>query len=204
MTIRKGEPWGVARPLPPDAHEVATDQALRQLVLAARDQGRPVPPIALVGGDLSRTMGGSGDRRGFRAQEALAFPVDLGLARLDDGAEQPFVAHAVARRRGWSGRFAVAMNAAWLGTWYLGPRAHPNDGLLDLTQGSLPLVQRVLARRRAPTGSHLPHPALVTRRSAEHAITFDRPTAVRLDGAVAGRARRLELRCEPDSFWCWV
>lgn len=204
MTIRKGEPWGVARPLPPDAHEVTTDQALRHLVLAARAEGRPVPPVALVGGDLCRTMGGSGDRRRFRSGEALAFPVDLGLARLDGGGDQPFVAHAVARQPGWGGRFAVAMNAAWIGAWYLGPRAHPNDGLLDLTEGSLPLVQRFLARRRALTGSHLPHPALHTRRSAEHAITFDRPTAVRLDGVVVGRARRLELHCEADSFWCWV
>ncbi len=27
------------------------------------------------------------------------------------------------------------MNAQWLGSWDLGPRSHPNDGLLDLTDG---------------------------------------------------------------------
>lgn len=204
MTIRKGEPWGASRPLPPDAREVTTDDELRDLVLAARTGGEPAPPVALLGGDLCRTLGGSGDRRRLDSGQALAFRIDLGLARLDEGPPTPFVAHAVARRRGWSGPFAVAMNAAWLGSWYLGPRAHPNDGLLDVTEGALPLVQRVLARRRVPSGSHLPHPGLRTRRTAEHRIDLPRPTPVHLDGRPVGRARRLELRCEPDSFWCWV
>ena len=36
----------------------------------------------------------------------------------------------VARRRGWRD-FAVAMNAQWIGEWNLGPKAHPNDGIVD-------------------------------------------------------------------------
>jgi hypothetical protein len=28
------------------------------------------------------------------------------------------------------------MNAQWLGSWDLGPRSHPNDGLTDVTDGA--------------------------------------------------------------------
>ena len=38
------------------------------------------------------------------------------------------------------------MNAQWLGDWDLGPRSHPNDGLLDVTDGTLPFGDRWKAR----------------------------------------------------------
>lgn len=204
MTIRKGQPWAQALPLPPGAVEVRSDAELAQLVARAWDQSSAVPPVALLGGDLYRTMGGTGDRRRLDQGEAMAFDIDVGLLSADDGPAQPFVAHVVARRFGWSGPFAVAMNAAWVGNWYLGPRAHPNDGLLDVTTGSLPLVQRVLARRRLPSGTHLPHPALAVRRAAQVELDFDRPTPVLLDGRHGGRARRLHLTCRPDEARVWV
>lgn len=204
MTIRKGVPWGEERPLPPGAVEVHADADLADLVAGARSAGTEPPPVALLGGDLYRTMGGSGDRRRLDTGTAVAFPLDVGEVRLDDGPELTFAAHLIARRRWWAGRFAVVMNAAWVGELYLGPRAHPNDGLLDATEGSLPFRQRVLARGRARTGSHLPHPSLQVRRAAEHVVRFDRPTPVLLDGRRRGTARRLEVRCRPDAAWCWV
>jgi diacylglycerol kinase family enzyme len=92
------------------------------------------------------------------------------------------------------------MNAEWLGDWRLGPRAHPGDGLLDLTEGQLGLRDRLHARRRAPTGDHVPHPGLRTRRAAHHHLRFERPVTVRLDGARVGRFRSIEVTCEPDSL----
>jgi hypothetical protein len=203
MTIRKGETWGTSAPVPADVVQITADADLRALVRDAWAAGQPCPPVALVGGDLCRTLGG-GDARRFETGTALRFAVDVGVVSLDDAAPEPFVAHLVARRTRWAGTFAVVMNAAWVGEWYLGPRAHPNDGLLDLTTGSLAPMQRLLARRRAPSGTHLPHPALTTRRSGHHEVTFTRPTPVHLDGEAAGRARRLVVDCRPDQLWCWV
>ena len=105
-----------------------------------------------------------------------------------DGRLHWFVAHLVARRPRWSGRFAVAMNAEWLGDLDLGPRAHPGDGLLDLTEGSLGLRDRLAARRRARTGSHLPHPGLRTSRSASAELSFPDGVPVYLDGVAVGTA----------------
>jgi len=93
------------------------------------------------------------------------------------------------------------MNAQWLGKLKLGPRAHPNDGLLDLTDGNLPLGDRMEARRRAHSGSHVPHPALTTRRSAHHDIDLGPGLDVWLDGTqVARRARHVVVDVEPDSL----
>ena len=203
MTIRKGQPWAVPRPLPPDAEEVTSDAELAALVTAARSSGDP-PPVALLGGDLYRTLGGTGDRRRLEQGTAVAFTLDVATASLDGGPEHVFVAHLAARRALWAGPFAVAMNAGWLGPWYLGPRAHPNDGLLDVTEGRLPPVQRLLARQRARTGTHLPHPALRTSRVAAVDLEFDRSVAVRLDSRSVGRARRIAVRCVPDTVTCWV
>ncbi len=110
------------------------------------------------------------------------------------------MAHLAAHRPGWRGRFAVAMNAEWLGDLDLGPRSHPGDGLLDITEGQLGLRDRLAARRRARTGSHLPHPGLRTRRSARAELTFPSPVPVFLDGVAIGAASEVMVHLEPDAL----
>jgi diacylglycerol kinase family enzyme len=92
------------------------------------------------------------------------------------------------------------MNAEWLGAWDLGPRSHPNDGLLDVTDGSLRLRERLTARRRARTGSHLPHPGLRTSRVAAATFSFERGMPVHLDGEAMGTVHEVVVRTEPDAL----
>jgi hypothetical protein len=162
MTIRKGEAWGEAAPLPDDGVVVASDREARRVLTAARLEKRPPPVLGLLGGDLCRTLGGRGDAARLRSDVAVTFPVDLGEVLLD-GRLHLFVAHLIARRRWWHGRTVVVMNAAWLGPLNLGPKAHPGDGLLDISEGALPWRDRQEARRRARVGAHLPHPGLPVR-----------------------------------------
>ena len=199
MTIRKGGTWGGSGALAADGLIVPDDAAARAEVEAARRQGRPPRELGLLGGDLCRTVGGRGDAGRLATGSAARLPVDVARATLD-GTDHWFVAHLVARRRGWRGRFVVVMNADQLGEWRLGPRAHPGDGVLDATEGALPLRQRLEARRRSRTGDHLPHPALRTRRAAQHHWVLDRPVGVWLDGVRVGRAREIEVVCEPDAL----
>ena len=95
---------------------------------------------------------------------------------------------------------APLMTARWLGPLRLGPRAHPNDGVIDITIGALDWRQRVEAARRARTGSHLPHPDLRTVRVAEWRHTFDRPIPVRVDGHPSGSYRTVQVSVIPDAF----
>jgi YegS C-terminal NAD kinase beta sandwich-like domain len=197
--IHRGAPWGEPGALPPDGMVVRTDAEARAVVTTARRAGTAVPVLGLLGGDLHRTLGGAADERRLRSAEAMTFPCDLG-AVLVDGRLFWFVASLVARRGWWRGRAFLAMNAAWLGRWNVAPRAHPGDGLLDTYDASVPAGQRLAARSRLPTGTHVPHPAIRERRSGAVQVRFERPLPLRLDGEVVGRARQLSVRAEPDAL----
>ncbi len=199
MTIRKGEDWGELRPLPDEGVIVHGDAEAADVVAECLRLGRAIPPLGLLGGDLCRTLGGPGDPRRLRSPRAVTFTCDLGVAVLD-GATFHFVAHLVARRQWWRGRAVVAMNAAWLGDWNAGPRAHPGDALLDLYEAAVPLGQRAKVRARLPMGAHLPHPAIRGRRAASFDLTLSRSEPVYLDGRAVGSFGHIELSVEPDAL----
>lgn len=203
MTIEKGRPWGSAGPLAVDGVLAATDAEVRALVEQARQAGRPPAEVGLVGGDLCRTVGGRGDRARLATPDAVRLPVDVAAVTID-GESHWFVAHLVARRSWWRGRVVAVMNAQWIGRWDVAPRSHPNDGLLDLFDGSPSLDDRWKARRRLITGTHVPHPAIVQRRTDALELELDPPLDVYLDGVKVGRGRHLEIRVEPDAFTCVV
>ena len=59
------------------------------------------------------------------------------MLRVDaDGRRLTAVAHVVARGGGpwWRGPIVAVMNADRLGRWDVAPRAHPNDGRLDVVE----------------------------------------------------------------------
>lgn len=203
MTIRKGQDWGRPGTLPEGGVVVMSDAQARDVITDARRSGRPVPVLGLVGGDLARSVGATGDESRLRSGDAREVEVDLGSVLLD-GVLHWFVAHLVARRRWWAGRFVVAMNAEYLGSWKMAPRAHPNDGRLDLLDGRLSLDDRLKARARLPRGDHLPHPGITTRQVKAVQIGFDRAIPVQLDGQHLGSAKNLSIRVEPDALRCVV
>jgi hypothetical protein len=203
VTIEKGQPWGrPARDVPAtDATVARTDAEVREIAERARRAGEPVPPIVLLGGDLWRTVGGTGDEDHARGPDAVALPCDLGSVLLD-GRQHWFASHLVARRSWWRGRVLVAMNAQFLGRFDVAPRGHPNDGrfeVLDVAP-SFGLVDRVKAWRRLPTGTHVPHPQISVRRVQAEQDTLDPPLPVWLDGVAVGTVRQLSLRVEPDAL----
>lgn len=202
MTIRKGEAWGEPGTLPPDGVVVRSDAVARAVVTAARRAGEAPPPLGLLGGDLCKAVGGTGDEARLR-EGGVVLPVDLG-AVLVDGRLHWFVAHLVARRSWWRGRVVAVMNAQHLGPWDVAPRGHPNDGRLDVLAGDLPLGQRWQARRRLRTGTHVPHPAIEERHVDVLQLELAPGTRVWLDGELLGPARNLSVRVEADALRCVV
>ncbi len=199
MTIRRGEDWGGAEPVPADAHVVDSDRAAGELAAAHRRTDTPIPPMVLTGGDLARTLGGGRPAATARTRVAI----DLG-AVLVDGRLHWFVAHLVARRSWLRGRIVVAANAAFLGRWNIAPRAHPGDGRLDILDADPSLGDRWKARRRLPLGTHVPHPAIEVRRVEATQIELAKPTPVRIDGHDIGAARTLSIRVEPAALDVWI
>ena len=195
MPISKGSPYGEPGDRPGGGVIVGSDAEAGAAVAAARKERRPFPARGLLGGDLCRTLGGGG---GGNELQGVRFTVDLGEALLD-GRVHLFVAHLVARTRLWTRAF-VAMNAQSLGSWNLGPRAHPNDGLLDTYDAHLPPGQLLPVRSRLHHGAHLPHPGIKERRTAALQVDLERPLPVRLDGVKVGTAKVISVRVQPDAL----
>ena len=190
MVIGKGSAYGSESEVDPSWPSFATDADL-----ASHIATHGPAPCTITGGDVLGTLGG-GAPPGVSPR---AYPLDLLEVELDDGRVVVAVAHVVARRRWWSGQFLAAMNAAYVDGLYLGPRSHPNDGLVDTTIGRLGLQQRLMAKKRAATGVHLPHPDLkMTRRNCiKH--SFDRATPIRIDGVPIGASVGIQVTVRPDA-----
>jgi hypothetical protein len=199
MSVRKGEDWGGPAPLPDNAIVAGTDREAADVVADHRRANTPPPPILLTGGDLARTLGGGR----ATSSERTHVRVDLG-AVLVDGRLHWFLAHLIARRSWLRGRIVMAANAAFLGDWNVAPRAHPGDGRLHLIDADPSFGDRLEARRRLRTGTHLPHPAISVRRVSAAQIDLDRPTPIRLDGHSIGNARSLSIRVEPEAVEVWI
>jgi hypothetical protein len=198
VTIEKGKEWGGPGALADDGVVVRSDAEARAVLEAARREGRPYPPLGLLGGDLCRTLGGTGDEERLRSSRAVTFPIDLGEA-LVDGALHLFVAHLVAHDRLWRDAF-VAMNAQWRGPWNLGPRAHPGDARLDTYRARLTLGDLPKVRARLHHGAHLPHPRITERRAQAVQVELERPLEVEVDGVAVRGGRRISVRVEPDAL----
>ena len=195
MVIEKGAEWGEPAP----GFEAKTWTSVDELAAAALDglrRGRSIEAlVAPEHTDLLAQLGLVGPRQ---PAERHRYPFDLGVVVGDDEVERPFLTHILAHRPLWAGEFAVVMNVGWRGNWYLGPRAHPNDGLADITVGRLSWRQRLAARRRVPTGSHLPHPDLQYLRRPQWGHEFPTPVRLEVDGRRCGSTRTLSVRIEPD------
>ena len=204
MSVERGADWGERAQPPADLAVFDDPLAALDLITDVRRSGDDLPPIGLTGGDLVRTLGGPTSPDLRHANEALHVRVDLG-AVLADGALHWFLSHLVARRSWLRGRVVVAANAAFLGEWNIAPRAHPGDGRLDTVEVSdMSLTDRIKARRRLVSGTHVPHPDITVRRPRAAQFDFERPTKVRLDGRVIGSARTLSVRVEPDAVDLWI
>ena len=77
----------------------------------------------------------------------------------------------------------------------LTPRAHPNDGLLDVIHcdPAMSVRQRLTAWKRARIGDHLPHRHLVVRRVERADVSSTRRLDVWVDGRRVGSARCVHL-----------
>jgi YegS C-terminal NAD kinase beta sandwich-like domain len=199
VSIRKGEAWGTAGPLPDDGVLVLNDAHAAAVLQAAERDGQPFPVLGLLGGDLCRTLGGRGDEARLRSREAITLTVDVGRVTLDDQAPTLFIAHLRAGHSWWWGRVLFVMNASFWATDNVAPRAHPGDGLLDVVDMRLPLGDRAKARRRLASGTHVPHPAIAVRRVRTLTVDLGRAKPIELDGVKVGRARCLQVEVLADA-----
>lgn len=190
MTIKPGEDWGELVDPPAGMVVVGDDAALAAHISAGDER-----PVQVVGGDLAACLGAPAQGSTVRR-----VPIDV-LRVVADGVEHLAVAHVIVRRSWWRGPLHAALNVERVGTWDVAPRAHPNDGRLDVVEvaATMRWRERWEARRRLPTGTHVPHPSITVRRAAEVTWTFDAPRTLWLDGRSLGGVRSVRVSVQPDA-----
>jgi YegS C-terminal NAD kinase beta sandwich-like domain len=148
--------------------------------------------IGVSGGDLCRTLNGTGSM-------SMVFPIDL--CRLTaPGVDETFVAHCVVRNGWFRSPITVAMNAQFIGGWDVAPRSHPNDGVVDVLEISMGVGDRLRARKRLASGTHVPHPSIAQRRVRSAEFHLSRPTKIWLDGEQVVTLTDFTITVEPDAL----
>ena len=196
MVVKRGEEWGVELASPIGGAFVATSDA----AIAGAVSGDDGVPVIVRGGDLHRSLGSP-----VGTATTRRMPIDVISVNVDGSAALTCVAHVVMRRRGrlgwWRGPIVAVFNVDHLGAWDAAPRAHPNDGWLDVVEvrGTMSVRARWQAWRRLRTGDYLPHPEITTRRIRSESFSLDQPLELWLDGVHGGTVSFLSAEVVPDA-----
>ncbi|MCE2735812.1 MAG: hypothetical protein LW686_00080 [Ilumatobacteraceae bacterium] len=196
MTIRKGEEWGV-RVMCPEEREIAEDD-----FDASRHDSSSV--FSVIRGDLHLSLGSP--KVPIIGHECTAVPIDaLRCTVTAPSGEQRdlFAISSITLGSWWRGSFVVLSNSGFYNGLNIAPRSHPNDGECDVMvmERNLPFRQRVLARQKAKTGTHVPHPLISLRRSTEFSHSKQSPRErLVLDGRAVDNWVQLDVSVLPD-YW---
>lgn len=220
MTIEKGKDWGRRGEVGVNTPVARSDAELSEFFQVDESSGTPCPKgpelVALVpNGDetvpkdprlasngLALTLGARGTVETVLGHERTIVPIDLGVVVIHNGSTpltMVMSSSLVIASKFWSGPIEGAMNSSFLGEWNVTPSGHPNDGRFDVISAELPMSDRMKARKRLPSGSHVPHPAISIRRL--RSATFTPPPSARVwvDGRALGSAARVEVSVFPDA-----
>ena len=210
MTIRKLEPYGIqaSRPL-----NLVTRQSDYELAQHFTSHDRAIPCTVIQGG-IAQSLGITGDVQRDLTSHATHLDqqmtrVDLDLLQIDyrtvasgDNSLQIIVAGTLSlQNRTPLSTFLLLSNSGYWRERDLLPRAHPNDGFVDVLEvdPNITLRQRALAWRRSKTGSHLPHPHLRVSRTTDFQWS-GRPSNMIADGVAFNEVVWLQCTVLADAM----
>ena len=206
MTIRRGGDWGRLGTPPADLPSARSDHEIGEHL------GNGINTIRLCGGDMFATLGGS---TSGSLTPTLELPIDVmqisfKYSRDSELKTRVASSHCVLRainaRGGWFRGSAVAvMNAQYLGKWDVAPRGHPNDGRVEVLEVDtrMSVRQRMIARSRMQTGTHLPHPDVAVKSVSEFVWSGSALT-MWIDGAKIGLVQFVEIQVMKDFATLWI
>lgn len=214
--IQKGEAWGSPEGAPPDLVVTGGDRDLAA-ALVGTPPGVLISFAASPESDLSRAIG----LQAGAPQQHLALPMDV--LEFDDGS---FAVNAIilgtapdrlTAVRPATGRMitlrldgreqtvdaattVVVATGQWLRGLDLVPRGHPGDGKAEVQAYSVRRSERRAMRSRLATGTHVPHPRILTRSAAEIEIRAHRRLPLEIDGREATRVATLRTTLLPARY----
>ena len=210
MVIERGESWGSEGVGVDGLVWASSDSELAKHISSGRKD------IAVLGGDMWRTIGSS-NRRVLSGETAMCLPIDVMHVEYQVGngdiVTKMAVANVVVRpanlRGGWlRGEISVVANAQFLRKWDVAPRGHPNDGRVEVTKVSrdMGLRQRLSARPRLRTGTHLPHPLIETKSVKSFVTSLDEGSnqILWIDQQRIGQVKNVTVQVISDAAFLWM
>jgi diacylglycerol kinase family enzyme len=87
----------------------------------------------------------------------------------------------------------VVANGEYLRGLDVVPRGHPGDGRFEVHVYAVPPAERRRMRSRLRTGTHVPHPGIMTAQGMHVVVQWDGPVRQEIDGAGRPPTRALEV-----------
>jgi len=194
--ITRGDQWGIPTTRIPADLLVNGD---RELAASSTDSR-----LIVRGGDIAHSLGDPpppavGDRCTEVPIDALRISITF-----KNASAQTLIAASHVMVGNWlRGRLVCVSNGGFIGALNVSPRAHPNDGFLDLMtiDPSMGIQQRLRARKKSVLGTHTPHPLVETGRARSFAFSCQsRSEPLRVDGRRISSWSAVQVEIMPD-YW---
>ena len=156
--------------------------------------------IFMKSGDIPRVLGVV-DRA--RDAECIRIVIDAIVVSYTDSVgvdhTDVCIASMSIARRFFRGAISVVTNSGYWRNHEVAPRAHLNDGKLDIFEvsGAMRWSQRRLMWQKAEVGSHLPHP-LLSYSQGEFFHWKGSPRRLTIDGQFVGLVTKVSCRVQSD------
>jgi len=200
MPISPGSPWGTACSVPSDAHVISSD---RQLGLFLRDNSLRVissKSLFMKSGDIPLSLG---VHHRSADTDCIRVIIDALAVRYTDtsGVEHSDVcigSLSIAKRF-FRGAISVVTNSGYWKGQEVAPRAHLNDGKLDIFEvsGAMRWGQRRLMWQKTSLGTHLPHP-LLSYSQGDFFNWEGSPQRLTIDGQFVAVVAKVTCRVQSD------
>ena len=204
MVIKRGEDWGQRVPRPADLLVLNNDVQANQFLTKQLQGSLPTQSIAILKSNIARSLGLNGSD--LNVEKMLKTRFDAIEIEFSDGddkiSHQCFLGNAVIRRSWLRGAMTGVFNTSFIAGRDWAPRAHPNDGKLDvlLLDDAMSLRQRITAYRLSRSGSHLPHPQLKYLQSQSYVVSDLDAAKLTVDSVEFGEVKYCSFRLVPDAI----
>jgi len=207
MTIKRGQDWGQLVERPDRLHIFDDDSSFGSFLSDNRALDWSSMNFSISKSEAARDLGLSGARTDSSQMLRTSFDLIEVQAQVGDLRITRFlVGHAVLGNGFFRGRTVGVFNVSFHAGRDWAPRAHPNDGKLDVVEFAkdMKFAQRFAAYRKLKTGSHLPHPDISYHQSNQYQFDDLRATRLTVDSLDLGAVKTCTFQVIVDAvtlYW---
>ena len=208
MVIKRGEDWGHRVLHPDDLLVFENDVHANEYLTKQFQSSLPNQSIAILNSNIARSLGMNGSDLSVEKMLKTSFDaIEVKISDCDGQiSREIFLGNALIRNSWRRGAITGVFNTSFIAGRDWAPRAHPNDGKLDvlLVDDAMSVRQRITAYRLSRSGSHLPHPQLKYLQSQSYIATDLETARLTVDSVEFGAVKSCSFRVIPDAvsiYW---